>query len=96
MRRRIITDFYPIFGYKRKYYLLFCGIIFCVVWLILGFLKINSFLTVICLFISNLTCCFSTVLSQATMIEIGSKMDKNEEKYPVNKAKGRADKYNKL
>ncbi len=75
----IITDFYPIFGYKRKYYLLFCGIIFCVVWLILGFLKINSFLTVICLFISNLTCCFSTVLSQATMIEIGSKMDKNED-----------------
>ena len=75
----IITDFYPIFGYKRKYYLLFCGIIFCVVWLILGFLKINSFLTVICLFISNLTCCFSTVLAQATMIEIGSKMDKNED-----------------
>ena len=75
----IITDFYPIFGYKRKCYLLFCGIIFCVVWLILGFLKINSFLTVICLFISNLTCCFSTVLAQATMIEIGSKMDKNEE-----------------
>ena len=75
----IITDFYPIFGYKRKCYLLFCGIIFCVVWLILGFLKINSFLTVICLFISNLTCCFSTVLSQATMIEIGSKMDKNED-----------------
>ena len=47
--------------------------------MILGFLKINSFLTVICLFISNLTCCFSTVLSQATMIEIGSKMDKNED-----------------
>ena len=75
----IITDFYPIFGYKRKYYLLFCGIIFSLVWIILGYFKINSFLTVICLFISNLTCCFSTVLSQATMIEIGSKMDKNEE-----------------
>ena len=75
----IITDFYPIFGYKRKYYLLFCGIIFSLVWIILGYFKINSFLTVICLFISNLTCCFSTVLSQETMIEIGSKMDKNEE-----------------
>jgi hypothetical protein len=75
----IITDFYPICGYKRKYYLLFCGIIFSSVWLILGFLKVNSYYTVLCLFISNLTCCFSTVLSQATMIEIGSKMDKNEE-----------------
>ena len=46
----IITDFYPIFGYKRKCYLLFCGIIFCVVWLILGFLKINSFILLFYLF----------------------------------------------
>ncbi len=42
-------------------------------------LKVNSYLTVICFFISNLTCCFSTVLSQATMIEIGGKMDEIEE-----------------
>ncbi|MCR4880261.1 MAG: nucleotide pyrophosphohydrolase [Bacilli bacterium] len=27
---------------------------------------------------------------------INNKMDKNEKKYPVDKAKGRADKYNKL
>ena len=27
---------------------------------------------------------------------VNAKMDKNEEKYPVNKAKGKADKYNKL
>ena len=75
----IITDFYPIFGYKRKIYLFFCGIIFSAVWLLLGLLKVNIYLTVICFFISNLTCCFSTVLSQATMIEIGGKMDEIEE-----------------
>ena len=76
---RIITDFYPIFDYKRKFYIFFCGIIFSLVWLILVLFKANCFLTVICFFISNLTCCFMTVLSQATMIEIGRKMDKNEE-----------------
>ena len=75
----MITDFYPIFGYKKKIYILFCGLIFCAVWLILGLLKINSLLTVICFFISNVTCCFSTVLSQAIMIEIGGKMDEQEE-----------------
>ena len=75
----MITDFYPIFGYKKKIYILFCGLIFCAVWLILGLLKINSLLTVICFFISNVTCCFSTVLSQAIMIEIGGKMDEKEE-----------------
>ena len=75
----IITDFYPIFGYRRKIYLFFCGIIFSAVWLLLGYLKVNIYLTVICFFISNLTCCFSTVLSQATMIEIGGKMDEIEE-----------------
>ena len=75
----MITDFYPIFGYKKKIYILFCGLIFCSVWLILGLLKINSLLTVICFFISNVTCCFSTVLSQAIMIEIGGKMDEKEE-----------------
>ena len=75
----MITDFYPIFGYKKKIYILFCGLIFCSVWLILGLLKINSLLTVICFFISNVTCCFSTVLSQAIMIEIGGKMDEQEE-----------------
>ena len=46
---------------------------------ILGLLKINSLLTVICFFVSNVTCCFSTVLSQAIMIEIGGKMDEQEE-----------------
>ena len=75
----MITDFYPIFGYKKKIYILFCGLIFCSVWLILGLLKINSLLTVICFFVSNVTCCFSTVLSQAIMIEIGGKMDEQEE-----------------
>ena len=75
----MITNFCPIFGYKRKFYILFCGIIFCIVWLILGLFKVNCFLTVTCFFISNLTSCFMTVLSQSTMIELGRKMDKNEE-----------------
>ena len=75
----MITNFCSIFGYKRKFYILFCGIIFCIVWLILGLFKVNCFLTVTCFFISNFTSCFMTVLSQSTMIELGRKMDKNEE-----------------
>jgi len=66
----IITDLFPIYGYRRKIYFILCGI-FCILsWLLMSF-KINTLLgSIISLLIINICVSFSTVLGEATVVEL--------------------------
>lgn len=75
----IIIDFFPIFGYRRKIYLLMTGIVNSICWILMGFYA-HSILNVIILqTIVNSTLSLSTVIGQATVVEL-SKIKGNDSK----------------
>ncbi len=66
----IITDLFPIYGYRRKIYFILCGI-FCILsWLSMSFYINTLFGTIISLLIINICLSFSTVLGEATVVEL--------------------------
>ena len=67
----LITDFFPIFGFRRKFYIIISAILSSLSWLIFANFKLDWFESTICLFIINATLGFSTVLSQAIFVELG-------------------------
>jgi len=71
----LITDFFPICGYRRKVYILFCGFmdIFC--WLFMAYFVKTLNQAIIVLFFVNVAVAFSTVLAEAIVVELS----KNEE-----------------
>lgn len=66
----MITDLFPIYGYRRKVYIMLCGI-FCIMsWLSMAF-YINSLIgAIISLIIINICISFSTVLGEAIVVEL--------------------------
>jgi Na+/melibiose symporter-like transporter len=67
----LITDFFPIFGFRRKFYIIISAILSSLSWFIFANFKLDWFESTICLFIINATLGFSTVLSQAIFVELG-------------------------
>jgi len=72
----LLTDLLPIFGYRRKFYLFFCGILVTICWLIMssGVSKLSE--VIILLLLINTGVSFSTVIGEAIVVEL-SQMDKN-------------------
>ena len=66
----MITDLFPIFGYRRKNYIILCGIINVLCWLYMSFLVKTLFESVFCLLIINICLSFSTVLGEAIVVEL--------------------------
>jgi folate/biopterin transporter len=66
----LITDLCPIFGYRRKIYILLCALINFICLLLMSFYveTVNSAL--ICIFFMNLTLSFLSVLGEAIVVEI--------------------------
>ena len=75
----LLIDFIPIFGYKKKSYLLICFLINIVSWCII-LLNFNNFiLSIICHFLINITISFTTVIGSAIQVEISMLEDKQNE-----------------
>ena len=66
-----LTDMFPIFGYRRKFYIIISAILCSLGWLIFSLIKLDVYQSALCLFIINVNLSFSTVLSQAIFVEIG-------------------------
>ena len=67
----LLTDMFPIFGYRRKFYIIISAILCSLGWLIFSLIKLDVYQSALCLFIINVNLSFSTVLSQAIFVEIG-------------------------
>lgn len=76
----IITDLFPIFGYRRKIYILFCGILDIICWLYMAFFVQTLLQAVIALFLVNVAVAFSSVLAEAIVVEL-SKLDEAEKSF---------------
>ena len=67
----LLTDMFPIFGYRRKFYIIISALLCSLGWLIFSLIKLDVYQSALCLFIINVNLSFSTVLSQAIFVEIG-------------------------
>ena len=67
----LLTDIFPIFGYRRKLYIIFSSITCFISWFLLSAIKLGVYQSALCLFIANVNLAFSSVLSQAIFVELG-------------------------
>ena len=75
----LITDFVPIFGYRRNFYILLCGIINMIAWLFMTIYVDTSSMATTMILLVNLTLSFCSVLGEAIVVELSKieKMDKD-------------------
>jgi Na+/melibiose symporter-like transporter len=73
----LLSDRVPIFGYRRKYYIIFSGITATLSWLAMSFLVTNLFEAIIVMTCLNGSISFLTVLGEAVVVEL-SKLDKTD------------------
>jgi MFS family permease len=66
----LLTDLIPICGYRRKIYIILCGLLDCLCWILMTFINegIGSF--VMLLFMHNCCLSFTTVLGEAIVVEL--------------------------
>lgn len=67
----LISDFFPIFGLRRKSYFIFTGIAGLGAYLALSFIGLSREAILICLFVAAVSFAFSDVLCDAVMVEKG-------------------------
>ena len=73
----IISDFFPIFGYRRKMYIILLGIINLFSYLLMSLYSNNLMFSFLLLFITNCVGSFSSVLGQAIIVELNSNIDED-------------------
>jgi folate/biopterin transporter len=66
----MLTDLCPIFGYRRKYYIILCGLLCILSWLLLATQATGLGEVTALLFIINMALSFSTVLGEAIVVEL--------------------------
>ena len=74
----LISDIFPIKGYRRKYYILICGIINSLSWFAMCFDIYSVFYSIFWLLLGSASISFSSVLGQAILVGL-SKEDINNE-----------------
>jgi Na+/melibiose symporter-like transporter len=74
----LLTDTCPILGYRRKYYIIICGFVDILCWIMMAFNAHSILVATILLFMINACLAFSTVLGEAIVVEL-SKMNEDEE-----------------
>ena len=85
----LISDLFPIMGYKRKTYLILCGSFNLFLWLILSFYNFGQFYSVFILFLINLNNTFINACSGAILVEVSKKLtliDKKLERFNASHA----------
>ena len=76
----LISDLFPIYGYKRKTYLILCGTINFILWLILSFFDLSQFISVFILFFINLNSTFINACSGGILVEVSKKLTLTDKK----------------
>lgn len=66
----LLTDCCPIFGYKRKIYILLCGLLAMLCWFGMATYEPTLLYSVLFLFLINIANSFSSVLSEAIVVEL--------------------------
>jgi predicted MFS family arabinose efflux permease len=79
----LISDIFPIKGYRRKYYILICGIINSLSWFAMCFDVYSVFYSIFWLLLANASISFTSVLGQAILVGL-SKEDNNKIKNSSN------------
>ena len=85
----LISDTFPIFGYKRKTYLILCGTFNLILWLILSFHDFSQYIAVFILFIINLNNTFINACAGGILVEVSKKLtliDKKLERFNASHA----------
>jgi hypothetical protein len=72
----LLSDMCPILGYRRKTYLLLCGLLDIVSWLIMAYCVNNIWTATLALFFVNTALAFSSVIGEAIVVEL-SQVDLN-------------------
>lgn len=75
----LITDLLPVCGYRRKFYIIFLGIIDFLCMMSMSFIEKSLTAFVLLLFIHNVCISFQTVLGEAIVVEL-TKLSKEEDK----------------
>lgn len=83
----LLTDLFPIMGYRRKVYLISCGLIGSLSWLFLSFFAYNLIITIILLTLVNFAFSFASIIGEAIVVEL-SQLGENFSEYDfsVNKS----------
>jgi len=66
----MLTDFFPIFGYRRKVYIIICGIVNLLCWMMMATYTHTTEVACIVIFLVNLTLSFCSVLGEAVVVEL--------------------------
>ena len=85
----LISDLFPIFGYKRKTYLILFGSFNFILWLILSLKNFSQFFSIFILFLINLNCTFINACSGGIVVEVSKKVtmiDKKLERFNASHA----------
>lgn len=65
----IATDAMPIMGYRRKPYLVLCGVVACASWILMATLVDQVWSALICMAVQSFAMCFTMVVTQALVVE---------------------------
>ena len=76
----LISDLFPIYGYKRKTYLILCGSCNFILWLIIAFFDLSQIISVFFLFMINLNYTFISACSGAILVEVSKKLTLTDKK----------------
>jgi folate/biopterin transporter len=73
----MLTDFFPICGYRRKVYIIICGIINLLCWMMMATCTHTTEVACFVIFFVNLTLSFCSVLGEAVVVEL-SQMESSD------------------
>ena len=80
----LITDLYPLFGFRRKSYILLCGVFNLINWLVLSYYVVRLFSMISLLFLISCFSCFCSVIGEAIVVEV-SQLNKKIKNNSYNK-----------
>lgn len=82
----LISDMYPIFGYRRKIYIIVCGIVESLAWIAMSFIDHSTLSAAICLLISTSCVSFSSSIGDAIAVQLNNESNqKKKKKTGINK-----------
>ena len=65
----LISDGFPLFGYKRRSYLLLSGLVGSISWIVLGTASGNIFTSIVCILIGSASVAFGDVVADSIVVE---------------------------
>lgn len=68
----LLTDLVPIFGYRRKLYVMMCGLVSCFCWIYLAFWAEGLYPIVVALFLHQTCMSLSSIVGEAIVVELSN------------------------